>query len=689
MFTGIDDVDWASMEHAYGDASDVPRLLRGLASPDPAERDAALDGMYGAVHHQGDVYACTVACIPFLFDLLLLPTVQDRGAILELLCSIAGEEEPDPDEIWSDFEDEEEHRAWVANYVDASAMIRGRPAYLFALLDDPDPQLRAKVPGALVQLHADAGRVLEAMRLRLPAEPSVDAVRALVAAIGDLGVRHGGEPAREAADCLLRVVYDAQPHPELLLTALTGLARCAPDLMPPDTAALAGEAMRAVREEGAPTSTPSRPRTDTFVSYLRQLQDEHRAAADADAATEQLQQLHTALADRTDERLALLVDQLCSPSPGQSLAAIRQSGLLLSGWRLPSEEPVRLLARQVLHEDERSARAALGELAFVHPLARGVADVVAESLPDFRHEADDQEWWWTRFGRAVEMLALQGDPRAVPELAWALRAGSLPSDLRTCLDAVEPHTAPLGPVLLERLVHLHPEAHRRRARLLDALAVPAPADALPLAASFLDSEDIATRLAAQAAVARYGARAAEHAARIRESATSDSSPYRRVKAAEALWSVTGEDDLELVLGTVDAVLRLERPNDRTVGFEAARRLGRAAASLAPLLRERMAETDHRWEAAVALWHVTGEAGEVAPVLVEEWTRTPYQLPRIAACLAELGPAATDAVPLAQAQLARARRHGNDDPSGQLRCHVDEDEELRRNCLRIVEGASRR
>ncbi len=53
MFAGgIDEVDWASMEHAYGPADDVPGLLRGLASADPAERERALDGMYGAVHHQ-------------------------------------------------------------------------------------------------------------------------------------------------------------------------------------------------------------------------------------------------------------------------------------------------------------------------------------------------------------------------------------------------------------------------------------------------------------------------------------------------------------------------------------------------------------------------------------------------------------------------------------------------------------
>lgn len=67
MFTGIDEVDWASLRHAYGSAEDVPALLRALASADRAEREVALDGMYGSVHHQGNVYDSTFACVPFLF----------------------------------------------------------------------------------------------------------------------------------------------------------------------------------------------------------------------------------------------------------------------------------------------------------------------------------------------------------------------------------------------------------------------------------------------------------------------------------------------------------------------------------------------------------------------------------------------------------------------------------------------
>ncbi len=97
MFIGIDEVDWASMEHAYGSAEDVPMLLRGLLSELPDERERALDGMYGAVHHQGDVYDSTLACIPFLFDVIGQAGLPDRGSVVELLASIGGTDLEDED----------------------------------------------------------------------------------------------------------------------------------------------------------------------------------------------------------------------------------------------------------------------------------------------------------------------------------------------------------------------------------------------------------------------------------------------------------------------------------------------------------------------------------------------------------------------------------------------------------------
>jgi hypothetical protein len=41
MFEGLHDIDWASMEHAYGSAEEVPALLWALRSPQAEERRKA------------------------------------------------------------------------------------------------------------------------------------------------------------------------------------------------------------------------------------------------------------------------------------------------------------------------------------------------------------------------------------------------------------------------------------------------------------------------------------------------------------------------------------------------------------------------------------------------------------------------------------------------------------------------
>lgn len=88
MLDGLYDVDWSAMEHAYGSADDVPTLLVALSSTDAAQRRKALSELYGTVHHQGDVYLCTTASLPFLFELAADAATPDRAAIVELLVSI-------------------------------------------------------------------------------------------------------------------------------------------------------------------------------------------------------------------------------------------------------------------------------------------------------------------------------------------------------------------------------------------------------------------------------------------------------------------------------------------------------------------------------------------------------------------------------------------------------------------------
>jgi HEAT repeat protein len=89
VLEGLDRVDWASLTHAYGEATDVPGLLWGLLSSDPKVREETVHELFGNIWHQGTVYPASAAAVPFLYELLTAPEVQDKSNIAHLLASIA------------------------------------------------------------------------------------------------------------------------------------------------------------------------------------------------------------------------------------------------------------------------------------------------------------------------------------------------------------------------------------------------------------------------------------------------------------------------------------------------------------------------------------------------------------------------------------------------------------------------
>ena len=63
---GVDDVDWSSVEDAYGAAVDVPGLLRLLWSGSESERNEALNELFSNIWQQSTVYDATSTAVPFL-----------------------------------------------------------------------------------------------------------------------------------------------------------------------------------------------------------------------------------------------------------------------------------------------------------------------------------------------------------------------------------------------------------------------------------------------------------------------------------------------------------------------------------------------------------------------------------------------------------------------------------------------
>ncbi|MER7108544.1 HEAT repeat domain-containing protein [Streptomyces sp. NPDC000229] len=716
MFTGIDEVDWASLGHAYGPADDVPELLRGLASPDPAEREVALDGMYGAVHHQGDVYDSTLACIPFLLELVATPEVQDRGCIVELLASIGGIDLDGDDEL-DELDPEDEAFEDAANYAMAAAAVAAGADVFLALVDDEDREVRLAAPGALASLHGDPARVLALLRERLTVETDTEVRLALVEAVGRIALRY--ESLRDEIADWLGWLMGAAQDPALRLAALAQLARCSPARLPGDVVETVTELLEELREApgwggrpdpvGGPAGAAGLPDlTDlgvlaelrdlpdalelpdvpelleprhgapTLVGRLRELREEQRAGRGSAWADDLLRTLHSALDDRVEDRIALVTAQLRSPDRDQRADAVWMCGGLVRTWRGAYDEVVRLVGAQLADPEPRLREAAVTWLEGLFEVARPAADALAAKVA-----ADPAPWApervGGRFGTGNALLALTrtGDARAVPALARALEQPDLDSRLGYAVTHLGENGAPLVPALRHRLgaLPLDEELSEEAGPLLLALAHLGAAEALPEVLRVLRGAPAFRREwvveSSLRALTAFGPAAGEAAGDLR-ALLDDCSVAVATSAARALWAVEG--DAGAVLPRLRALLLAPDAAQRREAAWAVAAMGRAAEAVAPELRACLAAPGVwlRVDAAVALCRVTGDVREALPVLVGAWKENRHTRVGIAECLADLGPVPAEATPLLRAELARSRRHNvSEGTSGDHDVHHDE------------------
>lgn len=621
MLTGIEEVDWASLGHAYGPADDVPELLRGLASADPAERETALDGMYGAVHHQGDVYDSTLACIPFLLELVADPVVQDRGSLVELLTSIGGIELDDDEEL-DELDPGEEEFIPAANYAMAAAAIAAGADVFLGLVSDPDPEVRLAAPCALASLHPEPRRVLTLLRERLTVERDTEVRLALVAALGRIALRHASLRG-EIVDWLgwlARAAHD----PGLRLAALAQRARCAPGDIPDDVVpwvtGLLEEIRTTAHASAAPGAEGSRQAAPTLIGQVRELLEEHAAGRPAPWTEELLRTLHAALDDRVDDRIALILAQLRSPDWGQRSDAIWLCGGLMRIWRGRYEEVVRLVGDQLHDPEPRLREAATSFLERLFELGAPAADALAARLatgagqgagpwsgstPGSRSGsgsgAGPRAGAWSggrgqhafvgRSGRDGALLALAraGDTRAVPLLARALEEGEVRRELLYAMDGLGPSAAMLAPLLRRRLadVELDERLYDRAAPLLYALAAVRGGQAVPEVLRVLRGAPANrrdwVREAALRTLAAFGPAARDAVPDMRRLLAAESASVATT-AARALWAAEG--DVREVLAALERWLGPGASGaERCAAAQALGEIGPAAAAVAPADRK--------------------------------------------------------------------------------------------------------
>ncbi|MBT2365359.1 PBS lyase [Streptomyces sp. ISL-10] len=699
MFAGIDEVDWASLAHAYGPADDVPELLRGLASADPDEREHALDAMYGAVHHQGDVYDSTLACIPFLMELVADPTVEDRGGIVELLTSIGGIDLDGDDEL--DPDDEEFEGA--ANYAMAASAVTAGADVFLALAGDRDRGVRLAAPLALATLHSDPVQVLGVLRERFDKEKDNEVRLAFIDAAGRIALRH--QCLTPDVVAWLMTIGGPAYCAGLRLGAIAQLARCAPATLPADVVPWVTGLLRELRAEpvvvAAAAEMPSPP--------VPGAQRETRAAAVARRVApwtaDLLRTLHAGLGDRVDDRIALLADQLCSPDRGQRIDGVRMSEALLRTLRGAYDELVGLIGEQLADPEPRLGDAAAVVLKGLFQLAAPAADALMERVAAEPHG-------WVRewdagpptLGAAVMALVRAGDARVVPVLARILEREKAPGDLGRSLDRLGTTAAPLGPALCDRLarVPLDDTLHEQAGPLLHGLSVLRAADTLPgavpavlrvLRGAPAYRREWVTESALRALTA-FGPAAHEAVPELRRLIAGPHGgrpgdtglpAALTARAAGALWAIEG--DADAVLPVLCAVLNGPDLGARRTAAAVLGALGPAGAPAAHLLGGLLwsAEPWTRVESAAALWRVSGDPGRAWPVLRRAWGEQPHSRVPVAAALAEMTTrGAEGADRLVDSELLSVRRHNAID-AGAGGHDIFTDERLLSLCRQTVTG----
>nr|WSY56824.1 HEAT repeat domain-containing protein [Streptomyces sp. NBC_00886] len=672
MFTGIDEVGWASLRHAYGSAEDVPGLLRGLASTDPAERATALDAMYGAVHHQGIVYDATLACVPFLFALAACEEVAERGGLVDLLVGI-GQGHP-PEEGAGDGDGS------------ADAAVRARAEVFAVLVGDRDTGVRRAATEGLVRFLDQPARVLGLLRQRITVERDDRVLLALAENLG-LFVRRHPAHAAEALDVLLTL--GTPPYgPGLRLAALGQLAGCAPDLLPtdlvPTVVGLLGERSKRRRSCLSAPGESGHPDPDTLAGRIRRLRPSDEEGAQL------LRTLHTALDGRLVDRIALLEGQLGSPDPADRCNGVWMSAGLFREWRADCAASVELVGEQLGAGADRLRDAAVSVLGELFHLAAPAAEhlhALVTARPDL---------WvhrWERrtptLGGPLKALARSGDPRATPVLAELLAQPLVPDDLGRVIVHLGRTAAPLAPALRHRLGQVpldSPETFERAVPLLDAVTVLTDREAVPEVLRLLRglSDGVRSRHriveSAVRALDAFGGGADGVVPVLRGLLESECAGV----AAGALWSVEG--DASAVLPVLIRELAGPDAPRRRAAAEAVARLGLSGRTASPGL-SRMTAAEGAWErtaGACALWRVTGDAEGVLPVLRPVWTEHPCVRGAIAVCLVETGVAGAPLHDLVEEELAAARRHlVRSDGHGSQ--DVLEDERLLGVCRKVLAG----
>jgi hypothetical protein len=699
MINELDGVDWSSMGHAYGPADDVPVWLQEMGSPDLEVREKAFGNFYSAAHHQGDVYPCTAASLPFLFALADDPATPDRASVVALLLSIGREaSECDLDAVYFTPDGIES-----TAHADVVAQMRERADAFVRYAADAELVVRRAAIEALGLFLDDGDLALDVLRGRLTVEDGTMERLLVVRTTADLALRL---PAVHAAATawLDALIGEPASDPDIQLAALVHLTRCTPQRIGRD---LVPQAIEFLRQS---TPTPSHTSDDdadnanadeessTSVSQLPEAKNVPPAIAAAfedlerhnrvhAPTTSLLRTFHAVLDARIPERTALLTEQLRSSEAAVRYDAIRMAQDLMATWRGDHTNLVLLLTDCLLPDDPYTAAAAAEALKVLAPVSEPAREALA-SYVDLQRTVHGRDVW-----AASQPLLRRAHQEAVLALARLKDLRTLPCLLTALDDDVDAWRAlqvvgqlrPAAGDLVPRLTRRLADADFSQdgfgsstgallpalAALRDPAAIPALTNAVTAA---IHQENWRTAATALDALSAFGTRAAIALHVVRPLANAQDIDLR-MAATGALWELGGN-----VESVVPKLHDLLDTHEHRKAADVLGRIGPPAETVLPRLRPMLTD-GYEWtriHAAAALWDIAGEAE--APTVVETllgaWEKNDATSNYVVACLHRMGPAAAPALARILAELALSRR------SGHFRSTAN-DEELQATCRAIV------
>lgn len=193
----LEGVAWARLEHAHGDATDLPALLWRIGVTE--HPDEVFGMLRDRLVHQGAVvYTAAVEVVPILVAMVSEEDCSARPAIVGLIGDIAREAA----RVGSE-------QAAKARW---SRMWHGELPLMAALLCDDDVEVRRVAPALLASAESDQDRFLELLLRACAAERDDPAQLGQLTAVADLLPTVSAATKGAAVGRVAEIVSDASPQ---------------------------------------------------------------------------------------------------------------------------------------------------------------------------------------------------------------------------------------------------------------------------------------------------------------------------------------------------------------------------------------------------------------------------------------------------------------------------------------------